>query len=445
MVGLESECATPVWVAGAGVFTPQEGLWEPVDPNYHNCPAQACDGGDRPWCRTAPGCEHEVGYCANKDQIFSTLFPTEHPVELAANDRTFAWTRDGRDTWCTDIVDMPTAMDGLGTCGTCNGGDAPTSTTRAACEGAGTCTATADGATTVGLESECAGVGTWAAGAGVFTEHTGTCVGGDAPTSTTRAACEGAGTCTATADDATTVGLESECAGVGTWAAGAGVFTEYTAKAECEASNDSTGAFAPQQCTYKAPVPCECLELRIFADYNPGHMYWSFDDAEKQRGPLKRCMESKNMTRPENPSSCDVGFTHRIDWRKSGKHELKLEDAVGNGWDTGYWELFSVHTDGTDQHFAGGPINGAVKGFGDSYAFFCGESVGVCSRPSDKMKNQACKSRHHCTSQRKTQCRATTANRIARGGSVQGQPVQSKWTHNVLTQQGRLSRQRAHT
>jgi hypothetical protein len=55
-----------------------------------------------------------------------------------------------------------------------------------------------------------------------------TCAGGDAPASTTRAACEGAGTCTASADGALTVGLASECTGVGTWVAGAGVFTELT-------------------------------------------------------------------------------------------------------------------------------------------------------------------------------------------------------------------------
>jgi hypothetical protein len=55
------------------------------------------------------------------------------------------------------------------TVGTCAGGDDPTSATKAACEGAGTCTAIADGLTAVGMESACDGVGSWVAGPGVFT------------------------------------------------------------------------------------------------------------------------------------------------------------------------------------------------------------------------------------------------------------------------------------
>ena len=89
---------------------------------------------------------------------------------------------------------------------------------------------------------------TWVAAQVDTSGLVGTCAGGDAPTSTTRVACEGAGTCTA-ADTTTTVGLESECTGDGAaWAAGAGVFTVATGAGDC--TNDlADGATCTQEIT----------------------------------------------------------------------------------------------------------------------------------------------------------------------------------------------------
>ena len=176
---------------------------------------------------------------------------------------TFAPSVVETDYYTWNSVELLTTCDGepwadiwercLDKRGTCAGGHAPASTTRQTCEGAGTCTATADGSTRMGLESECVGIGSWVAGPGVFTtsavydkrgsckmtsnatcaDTSGMCDGGDDPMSTSRVACEGAGTCTA-ADGSTTVGLQSECAALGIGTCDGGDAPASTARSACE-------------------------------------------------------------------------------------------------------------------------------------------------------------------------------------------------------------------
>lgn len=61
---------------------------------FSGCPAAACDGDKLPWCKTAPGCPYEHGYCSSD------------PATTNVN-TTFAWEEAGDKTWCTDITDAP--------------------------------------------------------------------------------------------------------------------------------------------------------------------------------------------------------------------------------------------------------------------------------------------------------------------------------------------------
>jgi hypothetical protein len=151
-------------------------------------------------------CAETSGTCTGGGAPAAT---TRADCELSGTSGTCTVIADGLTTVSTE----PECVD---TGGTCAGGGAPSSTTRAECEStpgtSGTCTAIADGTETAEvLESECM-------------DNGGVCTGGDAPASSNRVSCVGAGTCTATAGGSTTVGLESQCS-AGSWVAGPGTYT----------------------------------------------------------------------------------------------------------------------------------------------------------------------------------------------------------------------------
>ena len=56
----------------------------------------------------------------------------------------------------------------------------------------------------------------------------------------------------------------------------------------------------------------------------------------------------------------------------AGTHTINYFDLFSDGWNDGYWEVFTVAADNSTTHVAGGPTDGLVTGSGGETTFTVG-------------------------------------------------------------------------